>query len=219
MERKPEEAVESDTRISLQSSEIGSAGSLLDTLRRFTDSFKSARHYIEEMDDEALIELYQQAKEISNVSWLIRAIVIGTAKSRAKRGDGAIKSIAQAFDIGVRMAEIDIQIYENFIRDNPEFEPVLPANFYNAALKANDPKTAIDYAVERRIENPAWPASEFARYVKGDMPKEPAPKGCFLLTPISKAELDLMRMENEETVLFAKLSLSSIGGSLYAEIK
>lgn len=199
--------------------EQNDTGLVLDTLRRFTENFRDVRHRIEEMEDEALIELYQQAKEISNISWLIRAIVIGTAKGRSRKGDGMVASIANQFGIGVRMAELDIQIYENFIKNNPEFEPVLPANFYTTALKAGDPQRAIEYAVERRSENPAWPASDFGRYVKGEMPKEPAPRGHYLLTPVSKADLDIMKMDEKETDLFGKISLVSLGGSLYAEIK
>lgn len=219
MERESENTTEEITSVSRQPGEVGEAGEFLDVIRKFTESFKAAREIIKSMDDDSLIELYQQAKEISNVSWLIRAIVIGTAKSRARRGEGVVKSLAKEFGIGVRMAELDIQIYENFIRDNPDFEPVLPANFYTAALKAKDPQEAINYAVERRMDNPGWPALEFTRYVKGEMPKEKAPDGYYLLTPISRGEMDLMRLDEEETDLYAKISLISLGGSIYAEIK
>jgi hypothetical protein len=216
MERETEDAVYTV----LPSTQESDAGIILDTLRKFTGEFKLVRHQIANMDDDALIELYQQSKEISDVAWLIRAITIGTAKSRAQRGDGVVKSLAQAFGIGVRMAELDIQVYETYIKDNPDFEPVLPPVFYQKAIKASDPNKAIDFALEKRMANPAWPASDFERYVKGDMPREPAPKGFYSLMRVPEDEIDELKFYTEHTtVLFGKVSLSSIGGNLYAEIK
>jgi hypothetical protein len=214
MERETEDAVYTV----LPSAQESDAGIILDTLRRFTGEFSQVRHQIEDMDDEALIALYQQAKEISDVAWLIRSITIGIAKSRAQRGDGTVKSIAQAFGIGVRMAENDINIYETYIRDNPDFEPRLPPIFYLKAIKAANPNEAIEFALDKRIDNPAWPASDFERYVKGEMLRERARAGWYQMIPVDSDKIGLMRMEGE-TSLYGKIAISSIGGNLYAEVK
>lgn len=217
MERGIEAA---ETQTTLRRRDDNPVGEILYVLEKFTGEFKSIRHRIIDMDDEELVALYQQAKEISNVSWLIRAIVMGTAKERSKRGDGVIKSLAREFGIGQRMAEMDIKIYETFIKNNPDFEPELPPIFYLHALKAPDPDAAIDFAVEQRTQIPGWPSSDFNRYVKGEMQREPAPRGYYLLTPVSKADLELTKIDNGEgTDLYGKVEITSIGGSLYCEVK
>jgi hypothetical protein len=175
------------------------------------------------MDDDQLIELYERAKEISNVSWLIRCIIIGIAKGRSTRGDGAVKSIAQTFGIGERMAQIDIQVYDTFVKDNPEFEPLLPASFYQMASHSEEPQAMINLAIEKRSENPRYPASAFSSLVKGNAEKEPMGKGVYLLVRVE----DSVETLKEQAItngdgyleLYGKTRLHSIGGSFYMEIK
>ena len=198
---------------------------VIDGLQKFNRGFKEVRHIIEEMSNEQLVELYQQAKEISNISWLIRVVVLGTAKSRAVRGDGALASIAKEFGIGIRLAQLDVSVYEAFIRDKPDFEPLLPAIFYQIASSLPNPEEAFELAVEQRANNPAWPISAFKRLVEGKPSKEPAGKGLFILVPC-EAGITLQTFANEAglddngiTELHGKVSLYSIAGHLYAQVQ
>lgn len=196
----------------------------IETLQLFNDTFKNIRKEIEAMTDDQLIETYEKARQIANVSWLIRVLVLGTAKGRAVRGDGVLRSLAQAFDIGVRMAQLDVAVYEAFVRDNPEFEPTLPAIFYQIAVGTGNPKESIELAVQMRAENPGVPASAFKRLVDGKAPKEPHEGGLYIMIKCD-AELTLTDFVEEAsadgegiTELYGRTKLYSIAGKLYAEI-
>lgn len=206
-------------------SESMTPSEVIDLLQRFATGFRNIRPQIERMSEDELIELYQKATEITNVSWLVRCIILGVAHDKSVRGDGSVKSIAQAFGIGKRMAEIDIKVYNTFIRDNPDFEPTLPAAFYQIASRSEDPDGAIDLAMELRAQNPAYPSTAFGRDIRGAAPKEPAPAGVYALVRVSEGEtIQTLRLvaENEgggTTPLYGNISLYSINGIIYAEIK
>jgi hypothetical protein len=196
---------------------------VIDAIQKFNQGFRFVRKQVEEMDDDQLVELYRQAQGIANVSWLIRCLVIGTAKSRAVRGDGAIKSIAGAFGIGVRAAELDVLVYETFIRDNPDFEPQLPATFYQLAATTADPEETLALAVEKRAENPRLPASAFKRIVDGKDERQAAPKGLFLLIPVDAGTIQDLQEEVQLDEggfmeLYGRTKLYSVDGKIYAEL-
>jgi len=197
---------------------------ILETLTKFNLGFKHLRKYINEMTDEQLVELYNQAKELGNISWLMRCMAIGVAKSRVGWGDvtKVMASIANTFGIGIRMAQLDVQVYETFIKDNPDFEPELPANFYQIAAISSNPKVALQMALEKRAEIPSFPASAFRAMLKGEINKEAAPKGTFMLVPVD-TPLDIVKEEKRLdgegcTQLYGRIKLYSIGGNLYTEI-
>jgi hypothetical protein len=198
------------------------AGEIIHALQRFTSGFKGIRSKIESMNDDELIELYDRAKEISNVSWLIRCIILGTAHERAVKGDRTVVELAETFGIGRRMAELDIQVYNTFIKENQDFEPLLPAAFYQLAVRHPNPEGAIGMALEMKAEKPKYTSSEFGRLLKGDMGKEQAEAGFYILVP-SNVSLDALMQEAnlDETgtsELHGKTRLYSIGGNLYADI-
>lgn len=197
---------------------------VIDLLQRFSTGFKSIRPQIEQMSEDELIELYERTLEIANVSWLIRCIILGVAHDKAVRGDGSVLAIARAFGIGRRMAEIDIKVYNTFIKDDPNFEPMLPAAFYQLASRAENPDKALDMALELRAQNPAYPITAFQGALKGRIPKERAPAGLYVMVEAGEGEtIDTLKMvaENEgggSTPLYGGVHLYSINGVIYAEI-
>lgn len=198
---------------------------LLDTLHKFNMGFRYVRAYIEEMSDEQLIELYEKAKELNNISWLLRCMVLGVANHRAGHGDKTkiVESIAKTFGIMPRMAYLDIQVYETFIKDNPDFEPLLPPMFYQIAASMPHPNRAIEIALEKKAEMPTFPASAFKALLKGEVRRERIPKGAYMMVPID-TPLSVVIAENrldEEgiTPLYGGIKVLSIGGNLYAEVK
>jgi hypothetical protein len=198
------------------------AGEIIHALQRFSNGFKGIRRQIEEMSDEQLVELYERAKEISNVSWLIRCIILGTAHDRAIKGDKTVVGLAETFGIGRRMAELDIQVYNTFVKPDKDFEPLMPAAFYQLAARQPDPESAISLAIERKTENPKFTSSEFSRLLRGEVPKEPMTPGVYLLVP-SDVGIEVLTHEagldeSGVTELFARARFLSIGGRNYVEI-
>ena len=171
---------------------------------------------LEEMGDEELIELYEHLKEISNISWMVRCCVLGVSKERAVRGDGTIRYLAKEFGIGVRAAQMDIRVYEAFIRGNPDFEAVLPADFYRIALKCPDPKQAIEYAAQKRIEAGHYPAAIFAKEVSGEVIYAKADTGTYRIEKI-----DGIGIEDGENIerLYGRCEIFSLNGVNYVQIK
>lgn len=198
------------------------AGVIVDAIQKFNAGFKTIRPQIEAMSDDELIELYKTANEITNVSWLIRCLVLGTAHDRSVRGDKTVVSLAKEFGIGRRMAEIDINVYETFIKNDKDFDAILPAIFYQIASRAERPYDALNVALEKRAEIPNYPAVAFARLLKGHTPKEPMTPGFYMLVPmdVSKAMLleEARLDEAGVTELYGRVKLSSIAGHHYAEI-
>lgn len=199
------------------------AGEIIHALQKFTSGFKGIRSKIESMNDDELVELYERAKEISNVSWLIRCIILGIAHDRALRGDNTVSELAATFGIGKRMAELDIQVYETFIKENKDFEPLLPAAFYQLAARTDNPEEAIGIALEQKAQYPKYTSTEFGRLLKGHAPKERAAPGFYILVPshtplkeiVQEAGLD----ESGVSEMYGKVRLYSIGGNSYAEIQ
>lgn len=199
------------------------AGEIIHALQRFSTGFKGIRSKIESMSDDELVELYERAKEISNVSWLIRCIILGTAHQRAIKGDRTLVELAETFGIGRRMAELDVQVYNTFIRENLDFEPLLPAAFYQLACRQPDPESAIILALEKKAEKPKFTSSEFGRMLKGEVPKEPLGPGTYLLVP-SEVGLEILAHEAGldgmagVTELHARSKFFSIAGHSYVEV-
>jgi hypothetical protein len=174
------------------------------------------------MGDEELIELYDRAKDVANLSWFIRACVLGTAKGRAKWGDGLIPALGKEFGIGRRAAELDVQVYEVFIKNNPDFEPVLPAIFYQMACRTENPFESINIALEERAQMPTYTATAFLRKLRGAEPREPAPKGFFMLVPMD-VNRDIIEHEaglddGGSTELYGRSKMYSIAGQTYVEV-
>lgn len=201
---------------------LETSSDVVEVVQSLSRNYKLIRARIEEMNDDELLELYDRAKDISNLSWFIRCLVLGTAKQRSRRGDGLLAALAKEFGIGRRAAELDIQVYDTFIKDNPDFEPALPAIFYQMACRTDAPNDAIALALDEKSRVGAYTASQFARRIRGEEPREPAPKGFYLLVPMDvsreitehEAGLD----EGGSTELFGRCKLYSIGGNTYAEV-
>lgn len=198
---------------------------VIDGLQKFNRGFRYLRSSIEAMNDEQLIELYEQAKEVGQISWFIRCLVIGTAKSRSIRGDGIVTALAKEFGIGVRMAEIDIATYNAFIRDNPDFEPKLPAAFYQIAATTTNPAESVALAEQMRAENPKYPSTEFKRLTDGRTQRQKAPVGTYLLVGVGDG-VSVETLSEEATTdggglteLFGRVRLVSINGRTYVEVK
>ena len=198
---------------------------VLDGLQKFNQGFRHLRTSIEAMDDEQLILLYEQAKEMGQISWFIRCLVIGTAKGKAVKGDGQLIALAKEFGIGVRMAELDVAVYNAFIRDDPDFEPQLPAAFYQIAATQENPKESIELAVSMKAENPKYPSTEFKRLTDGKIQKERGAPGTYLLVGVG-AGITVETLEEEArmdggglTELYGRLHLVSISGRTYLEVK
>jgi hypothetical protein len=190
------------------------SGELIFSLEQFSSGLSGAREKIEAMSDEQLIELYSKLKSLEGVSWVIRCVVLGVAKTRAKRGDGVITSLAVEFGISQRMAQYDIAVYETFIRDNPTFEPVLTPKFYQLALKAENPNGAINYAIDRFTAG-RYSAEEFRRTIGGRLPREPFPKGFYRCVPMEAGAIDV----EERTELHGKFIGITSNGELFVEVQ
>lgn len=202
---------------------MNDAGEVIESLQSVSRNFKTIRSAIEKMDDEQLLEIYERTKDISNLAWYIRALVLGVAHERSKRGDGVVVGLAKEFGIGRRMAEIDIAVYYAFIKDNPDFEPQLPAVFYQAAVRTKAPQEAINMALEKKAERPHYPAAAYIRMLKGEPEREKAPPGVYMLIPVDES---LKVLEEEAkmdghgvTYLYGSDNYRSIGGRLYVEIR
>lgn len=215
VEGNVEQAVEAVSEVPQVFSDGSDSSLAVDLLRRFAESFKTIRGLIEEMDDTELFEFYEQLKAISNVSWVMRCCVLGIARDKARRGDKMIASLAKSFGIGVRAAQMDIQLYDAFIKDNPDFEPELPADFYHKALKVANPLEAIAYALSRRAETPSYPAQIFAKELRGEIIKEKIQSGYYKLVRVD-FEGDL---EDERMELYGRTELFTINGEEYARIR
>lgn len=201
---------------------LETSSDVVEVVQSLSRNYKLIRTRIEEMNDDELLELYDRAKDISNLSWYIRCLVLGTAKQRSKRGDGMLPALAKEFGIGRRAAELDVQVYDIFIKDNPDFEPALPAIFYQMACRTESPHESLAIALDEKSRNDAYPASQFARRLKGEDPREPAPKGFFMLVPMDATreitEYEAGLNEGGSTELFGRYRLYSIGGNIYAEV-
>jgi hypothetical protein len=189
------------------------SGELIYGLQRFREDFKGIRKRIEGMSDDALIALYEEAKLIGQVSWVVRCIILGTAHGRSSRGDGTVKDLAKSFGIGIRMAEIDIRVYDTFIKNDPDFECILPAHFYQIASRCENPKEAIEYAIEQRYGG-KFTASDFKRTLGGTTAESPAPSGFYELVAVERAP-----DESERTKLSGSVSIFTVNGQVFAEIK
>ena len=189
------------------------SGDLIFALETLQSKFKNIRPLIEGMTDEQLIAAYEQLSAFGNIAWYLRCLVIGIAKDRSKHGDGTVKSIAQAFGISVRMAQIDITVYGTFIKTNPEFNPTLPARFYQLAVKTKDPRQAIEYADEM-YHSRRYSSAEFERAMAGKMPRTPAEPGLYRLEPSENVV-----HESEPVELFGHVSLFRQDDILYAKIQ
>lgn len=192
------------------------SGELIYAVQRFREDFKGLRNRIERMSFDALVALHEEAIKVSAISWVVRCIILGVAHQRAKRGDGSILELAKTFGISKRMAEIDIRVYNTFVKDDPDFEPLLPAHFYQiAAQKAENPKEAIHYALEQRYGG-RFTASDFKRACGGETTVQTAPPGLYRMVPLpAGVEID----EQERTKLSAGVHLFSVNGELYGEVK
>jgi hypothetical protein len=186
-----------------------SAGEIVYALQRFGEGIHGIRGRIEEMDNDQLIAVYQQAKRLGLYTWYIRCLIIGVAKQRAVKGDGALKQIAEIFGIKERMAQTDVQVYETFIKDDPDFDPALPAAYYQFAARATNPQELIQYAIEHRP-----PLAEFARIARGLSPAQESPKGLFRLVLVEEEV-----PASELTPLSGRVHLYSSNGENYARIQ
>ncbi len=121
--------------------------------------------------DEALAALYDELRTLKHRLWMAQAAVIAEMQTRANYGDGAAKHIASALGCSERTVQSRGQIYREIIA-KPECaqacERVLGESWYKEAVSHPDPVWAINYADERKIENPSYTVAQFRAELHSD---------------------------------------------------
>jgi hypothetical protein len=192
------------------------SGEAVNLVTKLGEQFKNLRPSIEQMDYETLQHLYEEAKLITRVVWYIRCLIIGTAAEQSLKGESAIKQLSLDFGISQRQIYYDYSIYKEFMQNDKNFDPILPAKFYQEALKASDPQEAILYAIDQFTATPRYTASIFKRSLTGHLPKEKPPKGLYRLEAVQE---EMPVEERTEFYLQPSTDLFQVEDNIYLEVK
>lgn len=121
--------------------------------------------------DEALKTLYQEVRQLKRRAWMAQAAIINEMQSRASYGDKYREAIAEAIGCHVRTVSSRGQIYRDII-SNPEcsqaIETLEEEAFYKEAVSSDAPAKWINYAAERKTENPRYSVAQFRAEMKTD---------------------------------------------------
>lgn len=193
------------------------SGELIHSVDRLTQGLVALRKEVEDMEHDELVALYHSLNEMASTTWYVRCVVVGTAREKAHNAP-SVAELAKEFDVSERMIQIDLNIWDTFIRDDPEFAPQLPLRFYLAAARTEKPKEMIQYALERKAAHGRFSVGEFERVARGEVQGERIPPGKYLLTPVEESGA---RLVQRGTKLWGRMEFYSDAetGEIIAEVR
>jgi len=125
---------------------------------------------LREETDESLKTLYDEIRTLKHRLWMVQAAIINEMQARASYGDGVAAHVAQALGCSERTVQSRGQIYREII-SKPECsqacERLLGESWYKEAVSTDDPVHWINYADERKIENPRYTVAQFREEIRG----------------------------------------------------
>lgn len=126
---------------------------------------------LREEPDEALATLYEELRHLKHRLWMAQAAIINEMQSRANYGDATAKHVAAALGCGERTVQSRGQIFREII-SKPECsqacEKLLGESFYKEAVSTDNPIHWINYASERKVENPSYTVAQFREEIRSD---------------------------------------------------
>jgi len=119
--------------------------------------------------DESLRTLYDEIRTLKHRLWMVQAAIINEMQARASYGDSVAAHIAEAIGCSERTVQSRGQIYREII-SKPECaqacERLLGESWYKEAVSTDDPVRWINYADERKIENPRYTVAQFREEIR-----------------------------------------------------
>jgi hypothetical protein len=119
--------------------------------------------------DEVLVQLFYKLREVGDKCWRAAAAIVAEIQRRASYGDSAVEQAARKIGISRCNAYFLAQIH-NTLLTNPECaaaaDVLQEQGWYKAALRTSDPVEAINYAAQRKLEDPSYTIKKFEREIK-----------------------------------------------------
>jgi HNH endonuclease len=158
--------------------------------RRHTDpSFQAAAYFAElqylddglrqlilgipYLTDDQLVDLFGELRALDQRTWMAQAAILWEAKRRSVYGDRAWEAMGRGFGIGWRQAYNLARVWEVFFAGKEgEFciqmqnSPLAEVSWYIAACETADPHFWLQYAEDRKAEDPNYTISDFREEIR-----------------------------------------------------
>jgi hypothetical protein len=158
------------------------AAAYLDLLGRLHLSLDQAAQFVRYLDDEQLVEAFEDARCFGKRAWLLQAAILYEAQRRSVYGDHSLEGIARRFEVSLRQAQKYALVWRLFFAKdghNGEHEEAAheavepkdvnvdaffleePSWYMVAATESPDPHRWLAYAQDKKAENPRYSIGDF----------------------------------------------------------